>query len=1021
MRRPWLRTGRLFLPALLLSLAQAAAGPAQVRVVNMIPNSLSEETQRDSEPNIAVNPANPMQIAATAITPDPLNSGSGPIFVSTDGGETWTLNVVLPGGTVAGDRTIRFGGTSSVLYGAIIRHDTVTRDTNLLRTSNFLAPGLMDILVDRPGLDDQPYVQAATVLGPVDTGKDRVYVGSNDTNAPGGQTATVDVSLDAATAPPPAGFFPTRLDPRATTGQDGPPIRPAIHPNGTIYAAYLNTGNDLVVARDNNWASGLNPFTDLLDPKDTKAGCRVATGLSIPFLLLLGTQRVGGQLSIAVDPTNSNTVYLAWGDGTSGSTATLHLRRSLDAGKTWSGDLRTIATATNPALAVNIRGKVGFLYQQLGNPGTGNRWRTHLERSADGFATPPVDLLLADVPDSNGSYMGDNPIGDFLHLQAIGKNFYGVFSANNTPDPANFPNGVVYLRNADFTTKKLRNLANTADVDPSIDPFFFSVTEQAAADDFYVRDWTDNPTSGDTGLEPSTHAVFYTTSDVWNRRGTLPGSFPNDQPDSEPAGNGSGILGDNWAFARIRRNATSPRTGSKTVTAHFLVSKFGIGSNFEDGSSGDPDLSFPDPDPTVTFKAANVGPITTAAYHWHLNLISSTHLCLAVEISAPGDPYVPPSLLGRAPGWPTTDLSVLYDNNKAQRNLTLSTTPARGPGMDDSFCALVHNAATYPRQVRLRLKASPEVLRRLPGAHVEVVGGRGKRIGPLDTLTLENMLPGENRWVCLTFPAPKGEPGEILPIYFFEEVGNTVVNGFAIAAQPAPMPRVIPRNLELHRSAFTRLAAGFGVEEAMKEAEVALRLLKKKEVSDKEYAEFLRAQLPAVSRFLDDLIKAQRAGDPFVLAAALKTLRTSLDGGDAEPAAVAHTALLNKLDAFLTMRQLAQGDPADILQNVRWQKDLYTRVPQLRRLALTRHLLDESQKWIVAYGARKARANDYPRLVKDLLGAFRATAQALRTANLHLEADIAEMEKHLDSVTALQKAHRDYLLKLQTLPTGPGL
>src|SRR5207247_7393877 len=176
----------------------------------------------------------------------------------------------------------------------------------------------------------------------------------------------------------------------------------------------------------------------------------------------------------------------------------------------------------------------------------------------------------------------------------------------------------------------------------------------------YVRDWTDSPTSGDTGVEPSTHPVFYATSDVWNRRGTLPGSFPNDQPENESAGNGLLDVGDNWAFARLRRNqaAAAPQTG----TAHFLVSKLGTGSNYVDASSADPDVTFPDPDPTVTFNPADLGPFITTAYHWHLAPVSSTHLCLAVEITGSNDPFVPPSLLGRAPGWPTTDLAVLNDN-----------------------------------------------------------------------------------------------------------------------------------------------------------------------------------------------------------------------------------------------------------------------------------------------------------------------------------------------------------------------
>jgi hypothetical protein len=56
-----------------------------------------------------------------------------------------------------------------------------------------------------------------------------------------------------------------------------------------------------------------------------------------------------------------------------------------------------------------------------------------------------------------------------------------------------------------------------------------------------------------------------------------------------------GTIGDNWAFARIRRNAPSPSfSGSKTVTAHFLVSQLGTGSNYVDAGTADPDVTFPD-------------------------------------------------------------------------------------------------------------------------------------------------------------------------------------------------------------------------------------------------------------------------------------------------------------------------------------------------------------------------------------------------------------------------------------------
>jgi hypothetical protein len=58
----------------------------------------------------------------------------------------------------------------------------------------------------------------------------------------------------------------------------------------------------------------------------------------------------------------------------------------------------------------------------------------------------------------------------------VGQTFFGIFSANNKPDMANFPNGVKYQRNANFTTRTLLNVSGTAPVAVSIDPFFFKVT-----------------------------------------------------------------------------------------------------------------------------------------------------------------------------------------------------------------------------------------------------------------------------------------------------------------------------------------------------------------------------------------------------------------------------------------------------------------------------------------------------------------------------------------------------------------
>lgn len=468
--------------------AFTVAAQAQVKIVNMIPNSRSGETQQDSEPNLAVNPANPQQIAGSAFTPDPLGGPNAPIYVSVNGGDLWVLNSILPGNSAVsgtGDLTLRFGGTSNNLYAGDLRGGAGLR-LNILRTANFAAPGLMTVLVDRNNVD-QPYVQATTVPG---GGPDRVYVGNNDFGAVGGRTATVDVSLDGllAAPPPPSNFVARRIETRATSGQDGPPIRPAFHSDGTIYAVFYGwrafTGTmattDLVVVRDDNWAAGATQFAALIDPGDLLAGRRVMTNLQVPWnnssQPAFGQERfVGSNISIAVDPRTSSRVYVAWADYPGGVPPyTLHVRRSEDRGATWSAaDLITIASATNPALAVDVDGRVGFLYQQVTGAAP-QRWETHLRRSSD-LGVNWSDLLLAQPPANAPVHTFIPYIGDYVHLMALGRVFYGIFSANNTPNLANFPQGVTYQRNANFTTQTLLNTDNVTPVAVSIDPFFFRV------------------------------------------------------------------------------------------------------------------------------------------------------------------------------------------------------------------------------------------------------------------------------------------------------------------------------------------------------------------------------------------------------------------------------------------------------------------------------------------------------------------------------------------------------------------
>jgi hypothetical protein len=441
-------------------------------IVNMIPQSFSGETNQDSEPNVAVDPAIPALIAASAFTldPDP-NATDAPIYISSDGGNTWSLHSIVPYCMgITRDITLRFASTSNRLYVGYLQTGSLKADLAVARTADTTFASEME-LISQVQSGDQPYIQAATVLSGGDSGKDRVYVGYSD------GAASMHYSLDAAGADP--SFNTVTLEARGS--EDGvaynlPQVRTAIHPDGRVYAIFYSvhaggTQLDVVVVRDDHWAAGEKPFTDLKDSIDAKPGQRVIKNIAIGNVTF-GQESGEGELSIAVDPNDSATAYVAWADEQATTGYTLHVRRSTDGGQSWPADheLWTIPMAQNPALAVNSLDTVGFLYQQFRQTRAGSRWDTHFRYRAGGFEE---DVLLATVPADTPLNTWGTYLGDYVHLMAIERDFYGVFCANNTPDPNNFPNNVTYQRNHDFATRKLLDLDGLTEVPISIDPFFF--------------------------------------------------------------------------------------------------------------------------------------------------------------------------------------------------------------------------------------------------------------------------------------------------------------------------------------------------------------------------------------------------------------------------------------------------------------------------------------------------------------------------------------------------------------------
>src|SRR6266702_209567 len=139
---------------------------AGVRVVDVIPVSLSGETWQDAEPFLALYASNAQLMAASAFTPNPGGSASGtaPIFVSSDGGDTWTLRNTLPSEGMTADITHAVGATPPVLYSGILKVPGVP--LNELKAGDFLSPATMTLQASRADVD-QPFVRTAKPRAPI--------------------------------------------------------------------------------------------------------------------------------------------------------------------------------------------------------------------------------------------------------------------------------------------------------------------------------------------------------------------------------------------------------------------------------------------------------------------------------------------------------------------------------------------------------------------------------------------------------------------------------------------------------------------------------------------------------------------------------------------------------------------------------------------------------------------------------------------------------------------------------------
>jgi hypothetical protein len=439
LKRIGLRCGLGLLIVAALLLATSRKGEAVATLVDIANDVTDASNSADTEPSIAVNPTNPLEIAVVAFSG---NWGAGPtgaqisapIWKSTDGGTTWTkVNQVPPpvaGAAGPGDRKVAFNSAGSIFVAELgvtfTLQDFVFRQTGA--PNGPLTPGA--------GYgDDQPHLDLDKVgASPC---FNRVYSPWLNFNV-GPERSTVSNSINNGVAMTDVGAGDNSAFPNRTTR-----IAPA--PNGRVYIIY-KTREGIVGVEPNRVENAHFRVMRSDDCGATWAGLGVS-GVSVHgaapvqtfFTNQFGNPAKGkvararsSDAWIAVDPGDGDVVTAFVNKDASGF-GQIYVGRSADQGVTWSTNRVTDGKhhSAYPEVAVAGNGTIGVLYVDFDDSGASTIFRHHFARSFDNGITWTDQILQSMDPAPLANASSGFLWGDYEGLTAQGNTFYGVFTGES--------------------------------------------------------------------------------------------------------------------------------------------------------------------------------------------------------------------------------------------------------------------------------------------------------------------------------------------------------------------------------------------------------------------------------------------------------------------------------------------------------------------------------------------------------------------------------------------------------------
>jgi hypothetical protein len=447
----------LLASATLLNSGSGAASPraammagCSATLVDIATDATDPSNNGDTEPSIAVNPVNPMEIAVVAFSGGWSATTMAPVWKSSDGGGTWRRVPQLPqpvaSSTAPGDQKVAYDSAGRLFVAELAFKSPsprlfIFRQTNLLLPDAPLTPGT----VFGSSNDDQPHLD----VDKLSAGSCANMVYSPWLNfAVSNERSTVGNSNNSGATVTSVGAGDNSTFVNRTT-------RMALAPNGRAYIIYKTREGAVGTRFENahfrvnrsddcgaNWnaiggtagvsvhgAATVVTWQTQVDTNCTAAGRVNGFGNSAKGLV---ARARSSDAWIAVDPSDGD-VFAAYVSQDASTFGQIYVARSTDQGLNWTSTRVTDGThhSAYPEIAVTSAGVVGVLYIDYDDSGANTIFRHRFAFSTNNGATW-TDQILQSMNPGTLAGAGDCFLwGDYEDVTANGNTFYGVFTGQS--------------------------------------------------------------------------------------------------------------------------------------------------------------------------------------------------------------------------------------------------------------------------------------------------------------------------------------------------------------------------------------------------------------------------------------------------------------------------------------------------------------------------------------------------------------------------------------------------------------